>query len=135
MIFELLKKEDNNQIVKLIKDCFNIDSDINNLESLNNSSFVVLKDNNIVVATSMITTIYDPFKNLKKAYIDYFCVNPSYQGKGIGNIFFDKIEEYLRNEDYNIIELTSRKERVNARSLYTSKGMSLIDTDVFRKEI
>ena len=83
----------------------------------------------------MLTYIIDPIKNLKKMHIDYFCVNENYRGKGIGRMLFDEIEKLAISEGIDVLELTSNPRRESARRLYIDKGMILLDTNVFIKNI
>ena len=100
-----------------------------------NYKFVVVKENNKVVATSLLTTLFDPIKNYKVMHIDYLCVEESYRGRGIGNYLFDSIEKHAREENINVLKLTSNPLRVTARKMYVSKGMRMIDTNLFIKDL
>ena len=126
MIFEVLKKEDERQVIELIDRVFNIDTPNTSMNG-SNYKFVVIKENDKVIATSMLTTLFDPIKNNKIMYIDYLCVDESYRGKGIGNILFDSIERLARKEKINVLKLTSNPERTTARKMYVSKGMRMKD--------
>ena len=134
MIFEVLKKEDERQVIELIDRVFNIDTPSTPMNG-SNYKFVVIKENDKVIATSMLTTLFDPIKNNKIMYIDYLCVDESYRGKGIGNILFDSIERLAREEKINVLKLTSNPERTTARKMYVSKGMRMIDTNLFIKDL
>ena len=134
MIFEVLKKEDERQVIELIDRVFNIDTPSTSMNG-SNYKFVVIKENDKVIATSMLTTLFDPIKNNKIMYIDYLCVNESYRGKGIGNLLFDSIEHLAREEKINVLKLTSNPERTTARKMYVSKGMRMIDTNLFIKDL
>ena len=134
MIFEVLKKEDERQVIELIDRVFNIDTPSTSMNG-SNYKFVVIKENDKVIATSMLTTLFDPIKNNKIMYIDYLCVDESYRGKGIGNILFDSIERLAREEKINVLKLTSNPERTTARKMYVSKGMRMIDTNLFIKDL
>lgn len=135
MKFEFLSYEsDINKVKDLIKDVFNID-DIKNIEIVDNPRFLILKKDDNVIAASMLTTKYDPIKDVKIMYVDYVCVDKLYQHQGYGTKLFSEIENVARNEKYNYIELTSNKKREHARAIYLKQGMEIIDTDVFIKKI
>ena len=106
MKFEFLSYEsDINKVKDLIKDVFNID-DIKNIEIVDNPRFLILKKDDNVIAASMLTTKYDPIKDVKIMYVDYVCVDKLYQHQGYGTKLFSEIENVARNEKYNYIELT-----------------------------
>ena len=133
MRFGILNEEDKHSILELINKVFEksaVDIDL----ASNNYKFVGIKDNELL-AVSMLTYIIDPIKNLKKMHIDYFCVNENYRGKGIGRMLFDEIEKLAISEGIDVLELTSNPRRESARRLYIDKGMILLDTNVFNKNI
>ena len=133
MRFGILNEEDKHSILELINKVFEksaVDIDL----ASNNYKFVGIKDNELL-AVSMLTYIIDPIKSLKKMHIDYFCVNENYRGKGIGRMLFDEIEKLAISEGIDVLELTSNPRRESARRLYIDKGMILLDTNVFIKNI
>ena len=134
MIFEVLKKEDERQVIELIDRVFNENTPDVEMNG-SNYKFVVVKENNKVVATSLLTTLFDPIKNYKVMHIDYLCVDESYRGRGIGKYLFDSIEKLAREENINVLKLTSNPQRVTARKMYVSKGMRMIDTNLFIKDL
>lgn len=134
MIVEFLKKEDEIQVKELISRAFGYP--VNDCEmNGSNYKFIVIKEENIVLATAMLETMFDPIKNFKILYIDYFCVDENHRGKGLGKKLFDEIEKVARTDNYDCLKLTSNPRRVAARSIYTSKGMVMIDTNLFIKEL
>ena len=134
MRFEILKEEDEQSVLELINKVFG--QTATNLDLANNNyKFVGIKDNDSLLAVSMLTYLTDPIKNIKKIHIDYFCVDENYRGKGVGRMLFDEIEKLAINEGINTLELTSNPRRESARRLYIDKGMILLDTNVFIKNI
>jgi ribosomal protein S18 acetylase RimI-like enzyme len=135
MRFEFLSDEnDIKKVINLIKDTFNI-SNIPNIELLKNPRFVILKKDDDVIGTSMLTIKYDPIKNIKTLYIDYVCVDKKYQHMGYGKEMFLNIEKIAKEEGIDYLELTSNKKRVYAREMYLKLGMEIKDTDIFIKKI
>ena len=135
MRFEFLSDEnDIKKVINLIKDTFNI-SNIPNIELLKNPRFVILKKDDDLTGTSMLTIKYDPIKNIKTLYIDYVCVDKKYQHMGYGKEMFLNIEKIAKEEGIDYLELTSNKERVYAREMYLKLGMEMKDTDIFIKKI
>ncbi len=122
-------------VLDLINKTFNTKANIETFKLLDNQKILLLKDNNIIVATVLITLKKDPIKNTKSYYLDYICVKEEYRHKGLGKKLLEKIEEIAINEKIDFIELTSKKERVAARNLYQQFGMSIKDTDIFIKKL
>lgn len=128
-------KNETEEVIKLINDSFDIENKNKKLDLQNNQRILLLKDNNIVIGLSLITLKVDPIKNKKTFYLDYFCIAKEYRNKHFGTFLFEKIEKIAKEEKIDYIELTSNKNRVNARKLYEKNGMEVIDTDIFRKRV
>lgn len=128
-------KNEAEEIIKLIKDSFDINNESKELNLQNNQRILLLKNNNIIIGLSLITLKFDPIKNKKTFYLDYFCIAKEYRNKHYGSILFKEIEKIAKDEKIDYIELTSNKMRVNARILYEKNGMEIIDTDIFRKKV
>lgn len=57
------------------------------------------------------------------AYVHYLCVNPQYQGKGIGKTLLDKIKEKYKNYLY-VILIAENEQLVQ---YYSNNGFEYID--------
>lgn len=123
------------EVIKLIKEVFKIESKKECFKLQDNQKILLLKDNNIVIGLSMITLKNDPFKNKKTYYLDYICIKEEYRHKSLGRKMFEKIIEIAKENNIDYLELTSRKERKEARKMYLDYGMNIRDTDVFIKEL
>lgn len=136
MSFEFLKEEDHLKYYELIKSLFNVISGVENLEKLgSNVRVLILKDNDNIAGTGMITLKYDPFKDKKTFYLDYICVSSDYQNQGLGKKILSEIERIGKEEQIDRLELTSNSKRCYAQKLYSSFGMEIRDTNVFEKNI
>lgn len=112
--------------------CFTIDIE----KSLkNNVRFLCAIEDEKVLGSIMITTKYDPVKNIKSYYLDYVSVLLKYQNKKIGSSLLKEVENLGRKENISYIEFTSNNSRVNARKMYLKSGYSVRDTDVFIKKL
>lgn len=136
MNFELLKEEDYDKYLVLIKRAFARVGLKENLSKMDDSTrILVLKDGNNLVGSSMIRYIYNPIKDKKTFYLDYICVSPDYQNQGIGKKIMMEIKRVATEEAIDRLELTSNSKRCYARKLYISFGMTIRDTDVFEMDI
>lgn len=122
------------EVINLVNDLFNKDYK-NDFNLLNNQKLLLLKDSNILVGLCLITEKYDPFRKSKTYYLDYLCIKKEYQNNGLGTKMFNKILEIAKENNIDYIELTSNKDRINARKMYLNMGMKIKDTDIFIKEI
>ena len=134
MIFSFLKNE-KKDVIDLINKVFNKNAKEDLFYLQPNQRFLLLKDRNIVIGTTLITEKYDPINGVKSFYLDYVCISEEYRGKGLGEKMLKEIEKIAKEEHIKRIELTSNKKRVCARNLYQKWGMEVVDTDLFSKNI
>jgi len=134
MEFKFLTNE-HKDVLDLIKKVFKIDEDINFFNLFDNQKILILKNKNEVVGTALITLKYDPFKNIKTYYLDYICIKENYQNQGLGKKLFEEVIKIAEKDNIDYIELTSKKERKNARKIYIDCGMKIKDTDLFIKKL
>ena len=123
------------EVVELIKESFDIDVNKQEFTLQDNQKILLLKDNNKVIGLSMITLKNDPFKNAKTYYLDYVCIKQEYRHKSLGRRMFEEVLKLAKENNINRIELTSRKDRIEARKMYLDYGMEIKDTDLFIKEL
>lgn len=129
--------ENNTSLPLLFRESFNIECFfIDVLKALDkNIRFLCAMDNDRVVGSIMITTKYDPVKDINSYYLDYVSVLKEYQQQGIGSRMLREVENIAKKENISYIEFTSNKDRINARKLYLSSGYNQRDTGVFYKKI
>ena len=123
------------EVLELITNIFNINVENKLFDLQDNQKILLLKDNNKVIGLTMITLKNDPFKNKKSYYLDYVCIKEEYRHKSLGRKMFDKVVEIAKENKIDFIELTSNKNRIDARKMYLNCGMTIKDTDVFIKQI
>ena len=122
-------------VLNLINSVFNTNSKKENFILLDTQRMLILKDNNKVIGATLITLKNDPIKNQKSFYLDYVCISLEYQHQGLGRKMFREIERIALEDQIDYIQLTSNPKRCNARKLYQSEGMEIIDTDLFIKKL
>ncbi len=123
------------EVLELVKEVFNVNINHNKFNLQDNQKILLLKDNNKVIGLTMITLKYDPFKDQKTYYLDYVCIKEEYRHQHLGKKMFDKVIEIALENKINNIELTSNKNRTEARNMYINCGMKIKDTDVFIKQV
>ncbi len=136
MNFKILDNlTDERKVIELIKKTFDFESDLKEIEQVNNVKFLILKNNDDVIACTMITKKIDPIKNISTFYLDYICVDNQYRHQGIGTKMLNEVEKIAKEENINYLELTSNEKRYYAREMYQKFGFTIKDTDLFVKEL
>jgi len=138
IVLDFLRKEEVNSLSELMKNAFSIDIDVNNVLKcfdFENIRFLCAKVGNVIAGTIMITSDYDPIKNVKSFYLDYVSVHSDYQNQKIGRKLMLEVEKIAQEEGISFIEFTSSSKRIYARKLYLSLGYEMRDTGVFIKRI
>ena len=118
-------KDETEEVVNLINKVFDKNGKKENFKLLDTQRILLLKDDNKVIGTTMITLKNDPIKNEKTFYLDYICIDNNYRKLGLGEKMFKEVEKIAFEEGIDYLELTSNKKRVAARSLYTKMGMEI----------
>lgn len=137
MIIEFLKEEKCNEMFNLIKDCFNLEVNDNNIKEITkseNCKAIIMKNKDELIGTAIIDTLNDYIKNQKYYYINYVCIKKEYRGCGYSKKIMEYIEELARQENISYIILTSSSQREIANKLYLSLDYKKIDTNLFKKE-
>jgi ribosomal protein S18 acetylase RimI-like enzyme len=125
--------DETNEVLNLINESFSIEG--NSITLQENQRIILMKDENKVVGLTLISLKSDPIKKIKTFYLDYFCISKDYRNRHLGTEMFKKIESIAIEENIDYIELTSNKNRIEARSIYLNNGMEIVDTDLFRKKV
>ena len=137
MIIEFLKEEKCNEMFNLIKDCFNLKVNDNNIKEIiksENCKAIIMKNKDELIGTAIIDILNDYIKNQKYYYINYVCIKKEYRGCGYSKKIMEYIEELARQENISYIILTSSSQREIANKLYLSLDYKKIDTNLFKKE-
>ena len=137
MIIEFLKEEKCNEMFNLIKDCFNLEVNDNNIKEIiksENCKAIIMKNKDELIGTAIIDILNDYIKNQKYYYVNYVCIKKEYRGCGYSKKIMEYIEELARQENISYIILTSSSQREIANKLYLSLDYKKIDTNLFKKE-
>ena len=122
-------------VIKLLKDRFNISNNIKSIDdNINSFGIVALLDKKIV-GYIRIDKLNNPFKNNYYYFLSYVCVDSNYQNVGIATKMLEFIFNKAKDDNVSYIELTSRSSREAANHLYLKNGFVIRDTNVFRKDI
>ena len=81
------------------------------------------------------TNEYEEVLGLVKEIFNIENDNTTFNLQELGKKMFDKVMEIAIENKIDNIELTSNKNRVEARNMYMNCGMNIKDTDVFVKQV
>lgn len=126
---------DFNEVIKLLKENFNISDNIKNIDDNLNSFGIVALLNKKIVGYIRIDKLNNPLKNTYYYFLSYVCVDSNYQNAGIATKMLEFIFNMAKDNNINYIELTSRYSREVANHLYLKTGFVIRDTNVFKKEM
>ena len=134
MEVERLKTKDIDSYREFVKDVFGYSSTKKNIsEAMKNSIILVLKLDNKVISSITLEEKKDYIKDKKYYYVSYFGVLTDYRRMGFATKMFDYVEEMIRKNNIDYIELTSGNQRKEAHSFYSKNNFRVKDTTVFIK--
>lgn len=123
------------EVLNLINSIFESNAKKENFKLLDNQRVLLLKNGDEVIGCTIITLKNDPIKNTKSFYLDYVCISRNYQHQGLGRKMFKEVERIAINEGIDSLQLTSSTKRDNARKMYISEGMEIVETNLFKKNL
>ena len=131
---EFLKEENIDSYIKFIKEVFDYEATVENVEKLiENHKVLVLLNQDKVIASVILEQHNDFIKNKKYYHMHYFGVLKEYRRMGYANRLFEKVEELVKENDIKYLELTSGNHRKAAHYFYQSNEFKIKDTTVFVK--
>lgn len=91
----------------------------------NNYHCFVLEDNGKIIA---ITSGWETVRLYcgKQLEVDNVLVDPTIQSKGIGSFFFEKIDEWAKQRNFDTIELNTYVENYRSHKFYFNKGYKIL---------
>ena len=134
MEVECLKEKDITKYYDFIKEVF--DYEINTeraKELINKNKVLMIKKDEKIIASLVLEEKIEYIKNQKYYILSYLGVLKEYRKKGYANKLFSKVEELVRKNNINYIELNSGNQRRDAYYFYRSKNFKIKDTTVFIK--
>ena len=134
MEVERLKTKDINSYKDFIKDVFGYDVSKRNItNAMKNSIILVLKLDEKVIASITLEEAHEYIKNKKCYYASYFGVLPDYRRMGFATKIFDYVEDMIKENKIDYIELNSGNQRKEAYNFYSKHNFRVKDTTVFIK--
>lgn len=131
---ETLKKKDIKSYIDFIKETFDYDAKEDLIEKLmRKHKVLVIKDDSKVIASVVVEEYTEYIKNEKYYHLSYFGVLKDYRRQGYASKLFEKVEEMVKENKINYVELTSGNQRLSAHSFYKNKNFKIKDTSVFVK--
>ena len=134
MEVERLKTKDIDSYREFVKDVFGYDVSKRNIsDAMKNSMILVLKLDNKVIASITLEEAKEYIKGKKYYYVSYFGVLTDYRRMGFATKIFDYVEELVKENKIDYIELTSGNQRKEAHMFYSKHNFRVKDTTVFIK--
>jgi len=93
-------------------------------------SLLVARDGDTIVGTATVIVYTSPAWT--KARIEDVVVDQSARGQGVGRALVDACIEIARGKGCTIVELQSKRSRVEANRLYQEMGFELRDSNFYR---
>lgn len=115
----------------------------------NGESYVVLNDENRVMATSMFTTNFEPTYNvidgnwiinetIKYGVIHRMAIKKEFRKLGLATILFDEFHQQLKNQNIQSLKIDTHEENIGMQSLIKKLGYrycGIIYTDYGAKRL
>lgn len=134
MEVEKLKAKDINSYRNFIKDVFGYDVSRKNItESIKNNMILVLKLESKIICSITLEEKKDYIKDKRYYFATYFGVLTDYRRMGFATKMFDYVEDIIRKNNIDYIELTSGNQRKEAYNFYSKNNFRVKDTTVFIK--
>jgi len=86
-----------------------------------------------IIATA--TLVRNDVNGKTTGRIEDVVTHEKYRGQGIGGALMAKAIWFARESGFDLVDLTSRKGRADARKLYRALGFKRRDTNVYRLEL
>ena len=102
-------------------------SDIALARRRDNSTVLIGRDGNNIVATAMVG------HDGHRGWVYYVAVDPERQGKGLGRTIMSAVENWLREAGIAKLQLLVRRENEAANAFYGSLGFELSTSVMFQK--
>ncbi len=93
--------------------------------------FGVFQNSTLVGICSAWTTVR--FYSGKQLEVDNVIIDPSLQSKGIGKLFFEFIETWSKDHQYNTIELNTYIQNAKSHKFYFNLGYSILGFHFYKK--
>lgn len=131
---DTLKKKDIKSYIDFMKETFEYEPKAESIEKMmKKSKVLVIKDSDKVIASVVVDEYIEYIKDKKYYHLGYFGVLKDYRREGYASKLFDKVEELVKENKVDYIELTSGNQRRNAYYFYKNKEFKIKDTTVFVK--
>ena len=131
---EILNISDIEKYIEFIKTVFGYEPNEKDIKKLiKKSKVLIVKDNEKIVSSICIEERYEYIKGQKYYFLSYLGTLKEYRRNGYASLIFKTIEEMVKENNINYLELTSGNQRRSAHYFYKSKEFKIKDTTVFVK--
>lgn len=131
---KLLTKKDIDLYANFIDEVFGYEVNKETIEKLiRKNKVLIIKKDDKIVASATLEERYEYIKDKKYYRLGYLGVVKNYRRKGYASKLFERIEELIKENDIDYLQLTSGNQRKAAHYFYKSKNFKIKDTTVFVK--
>ena len=133
MIIKELTKDDLKEAQKIY--CKNFNKEYKKITIEPPTILLGLFTENTLIGIAQIDFLNKYFENQKIAYINGVCIKKEYQGQGYGDKFLKACIKICKENNADLINLTSNKTRTSAHRLYAKNNFEIVDTILFKKDL
>lgn len=133
MIIKKLDKQDFETAKQLYCDCFHKSYQKTTIPLTGTIIGLYLETELIGIA--QMDYINNVFDNKKICYINSFCIKKEYRHQGYGNKLLNECLKIAHDNQANMINMTSNKNRIYAHMLYQKNNFEPINTILLKKDL
>lgn len=133
MIIKELTNDYLEEAHKIYCDCFN--KEYKNITLKSTGLLLGLFKENTLIGIAQIDYLNKYFENQKIAYINGLCIKEEYRKQGYGDYLLKECIKICKENQADMINLTSNKTRIQAHRLYERNSFEIANTILFKKEL
>ena len=133
MIIKELEQSDLEEAKKLYCESFHKEYQETTISLL--GTIIGMYVENELIGIAQIDYINNIFENKRIGYINSFCIKNKYRHQGYGDTLLKECIKIIENNNGNMINMTSNKNRVYAHMLYQKNNFEIVDTLLLKKDI
>lgn len=135
MIIKELNQNDLEIAKQLYLECFAKNQQPITIKLSETESIIGIYLKNNLIGLAQLSYINNIFENKKICHINSFCIKKEYRHQGYGDKLLKECINIAKNNNSNIINMTSNKNRIYAHMLYQKNKFDKVDTILLKKDI
>lgn len=135
MIIKEIDKNNLKDAVNLYCECFNKEKTLIDVELNEDESIVGIYLEENLIGLVQLSYINNIFENKKICHINSFCIKKEYRHQGYGDTLLKECLRIAKDNNVDIVNMTSNKNRVYAHMLYQKNNFEVVDTIFLKKDI